>query len=290
MTTTMGLPARSFHNFEVERQNMSERIQILLTNDDGILSPGLWEAAAALSRLGYVTVAAPRDQASSTGRSLPRTSDGRIERIIQRVNEQDWPVFSVGGTPAQVVQHALLEIMPGPPHLVVSGINYGENFGTSITISGTVGAAMEGAAMGIPSIAISLQLLDTDYLSYSERDFSAAGYFTYQFAKMLLEQSFPPDVDLLKVEVPANATQETSWRMTRLARHRYYLPVAKRPGKWDEPFYIEGRPQVEPNEVAPDSDIYTVLFDRLVSVTPLSLDFTARVDLRELEKVLKARY
>jgi 5'-nucleotidase len=268
---------------------MTERIQILLTNDDGILSPGLWAAAAALSKLGYVTVAAPSEQVSGTGRSLPRSlQGGRIEKTVLTINEQEWPVYAIGGSPAQTVQHAVLEIMPGPPHLVVSGINYGENFGTSITISGTVGAAMEAAAMGIPSIAISLQLLHSDYLSYTDQDFSPAGYFTYLFAKMMLEKPFPPDVDLLKVEVPALATPETPWRMTRLARHRYYLPMAERPGKWDEPFYIEGRPQVEPDEVPPDSDIYTVLFDKMVSVTPLSLDFTSRLDLKHLEQSLKS--
>ena len=266
---------------------MSERIQILLTNDDGIQSPGLWAAAAALSRLGYVTIAAPREQVSGFGRSLPRTSDGRIEKITLQINGQEWPVYAVGGSPAQVVQHATLEIMPGPPHLVVSGINYGENVGTGITISGTVGAAMEGAALGIPSLAISLQILGNNYLEYSDLDFSAAGYFTHLFAKMLLEQTFPPDVDLLKVEVPHGATPETPWRMTRLARHRYYLPVVERPGKWDEPYYIEGRPQVSPDEVPPDTDIYVLLFDHLVSVTPLSMDFTSRVDLQKLEAYLK---
>jgi 5'-nucleotidase len=267
---------------------MSERIQILLTNDDGILSPGLWAAAGALSKLGYVTVAAPREQVSSTGRSMPRSSDGRIEKRILTINEQEWPVYAIGGSPAQTVQHAVLEIMPGPPHLVVSGINYGENFGTSITISGTVGAAMEAAAMNIPSIAISLQLLTNDYLSYTDLDFTTAGYFTYLFAKMLLEKPFPEDVDMLKIEVPALATPETPWRMTRLAKHRYYLPMAERPGKWDEPFYIEGQPYVEPHEVAPDSDIHTVLFDHMVSVTPLSLDSTSRVNLQSLEQALKA--
>jgi len=266
---------------------MSERIQILLTNDDGIQSPGLWAAAAALSKLGYVTVVAPREQESSTGRSLPRNYDGRIERTVIRIKDQEWPVFAVGGTPAQSVLHALLEIMPGPPHLVVSGINYGENVGTSITVSGTVGAAMEGAASGIPSLAVSLQLLGTDYYSYAELDFSAAAYFTYKFAKMMLEKPIPDDVDLLKVEVPANATRETPWRMTRLARHRYYFPVAERPGKWDEPFYIEGRPRVSPGEVPPGTDIHTLLFDKMVAVTPLSLDFTSRVDLHALEKFFK---
>jgi 5'-nucleotidase len=267
---------------------MNERIQILLTNDDGIQSPGLWAAAAALSRLGYVTVAAPRDQASSTGRSLPRFSDGRIEQTVLRINDQQWPVYAVGGTPAQVVLHALIEIMPIRPHLVVSGINYGENLGTSVTISGTVGAAMEGAAMGIPSMAVSLQLLTNDYISYSNVDFSTAAEFTYIFAKMLLEKPMPGDEDLLKVEVPATATTETPWRMTRLARHRYYLPApTKRPGKWDDPFYLEGYPQVAPEEVEADTDIHVLLFDQLVSVTPLSLDFTARTDLAALEQAMK---
>ncbi|HEX9017740.1 MAG TPA: 5'/3'-nucleotidase SurE, partial [Anaerolineaceae bacterium] len=174
---------------------MSDQIQILLTNDDGIQSPGLWAAAAALSKLGYVTVAAPRDQASSTGRSLPRMSDGRIEKSTLRINDQTWPVYAVGGTPAQVVLHAVLEIMPEKPQLVVSGINYGENLGTSVTVSGTVGAAMEAAAAGIPSIAVSLQLMNTDYYSYSNLDFSAAAHFTHLFAKMLLEKPFPADVD-----------------------------------------------------------------------------------------------
>ena len=268
---------------------MNERIQILLTNDDGIQSPGLWAAASALSKLGYVTIAAPRDQVSSTGRSMPRTSDGRIERTVLRINDQDWPVFSIGGSPAQTVLHAVLEIMPAPPNLVVSGINYGENFGTSITISGTVGAAMEGAGLGIPSMAISLQLLENDYLSYSDLDFSTAGYFTHLFAKMLLESSLPGDIDLIKVEVPATATPETPWKITRLARHRYYHPVVGRRANWDEPLYIDGRPRVEPQEVTPDSDIYTVLYDKLVSVTPLSLDMTSRIDLQALEKLLKQK-
>src|SRR5512146_1374231 len=100
-----------------------EPVQILLTNDDGIQSPGLWAAAGALSKLGFVTVAAPREQVSGAGRSLPHTSDGRIAQTVLRINEQEWPVFAIGGSPAQVVQHAILEIMPRRPDLVVSGIN-----------------------------------------------------------------------------------------------------------------------------------------------------------------------
>ena len=266
---------------------MNKRPHILLTNDDGIHSPGLWAAAGALSRLGYVTVAAPREQVSGMGRSLPRTSDGRIEKLTLQINEQEWPVFAVGGTPAQAVQHAILEILPDLPDLVVSGINYGENLGTGITISGTVGAAMEGAALGIPALAVSLQLLITDYLSYTDQDFRTAAHFTHLFAEMLLEKKMPPDVDLLKLEVPVHASPETPWRMTRLARHRYYLPFGERKGTWEEPYSIEAIPKVEPHEVEPDSDIYTLLYDKMISVTPLSLDFTARVDLQAFEKGLR---
>jgi len=93
--------------------------QILLTNDDGILSPGLWAAASALSKLGFVTVTAPREQASGAGRSLPSTSDGIIEEKRVQVNGQEWSVFSVGGTPAQTVLHAVYEVMKEKPDLVL---------------------------------------------------------------------------------------------------------------------------------------------------------------------------
>lgn len=265
------------------------RYQILLTNDDGIQSPGIWAAAEALSKLGFVTLAAPRDQASSTGRSLLLTSDGRIHATTMRIGTQDWQVYAVGGTPAQTVLHAVLEIMDTPPDLVVSGINYGENVGDGITISGTVGAAMEGASMGIPALAVSLQLADeSDYIGYSTAvDFSAAAHFTAVFAEMLLNKRMPPDVDLLKVEVPTEATPQTPWRMTRLARHRYYRPVAARRDSWDEKAVIRVEISADIDELDKNSDIYTLIYDHMVSVTPISLDMTSRVELSDLEKRLR---
>src|SRR6266545_2689248 len=142
--------------------------QILLTNDDGILSPGLWAAAASLSRLGFVTVTAPRDQASGMGRSLPNTSDGIIEEKTVQVNGQEWTVYAIGGSPAQTVLYGILDVMKRTPDLVVSGINYGENVASGVTISGTVGAALEGAALGIPSLAVSLEADPKYHLTYSE--------------------------------------------------------------------------------------------------------------------------
>lgn len=262
--------------------------QILLTNDDGIRSPGLWAAAAALSRIGYVHVVAPREQYSGAGRSLPFSSDGviRVEQV--NVNGQEWTVHAVGGTPAQAVLHGVLEIVPGRPDLVVSGINYGENVGSGITVSGTVGAALEAAAMGIPSLAVSLETELAHHLSYStEVDFSTAGYFTALFAEKALKDRLPGDVQVLKVDIPSDATPKTPWRVTRLSRLAYFEPVPPQRDSWSEPGRVGYRVAASPVQDDPDSDAYALRVRRVVSVTPLSLDLTSRVYLQELEKMLR---
>jgi 5'-nucleotidase len=261
--------------------------QILLTNDDGINSPGLWAAAEALSDLGYVSVVAPREQSSGMGRSLPSTSDGIIRSQILNVRGKEWTVYSVGGSPAQAVLHAILEIMPRRPDLVVSGINYGENVASGITISGTVGAAMEAAGMGLRSLAMSLETGVENHHSYSQEiDFSTAAYFTEYFAGLLLTKNLPGEVDLLKVDVPSAATPDTPWQVTRLAHQPYFVPFAPKRSSWDQPGRVAYRLNAD-LDCEPDSDVYTLRVKHLVSVTPLSLDMTARVSLPGLEDHLR---
>ena len=258
---------------------------ILLTNDDGIRSPGLWAAAQALSRLGYVTVAAPKEQASGTGRSLPSTSDGSISEETVSVNGQDWKVYAIGGTPAQSVQHGILEILGVTPDLVVSGINYGENVATGITISGTVGAAMESASLGIPSLAVSLATDPAHHLSYSlDVDFSIAAHFTSKFAEILLRHQLPNGIDLIKVDVPADATVATEWEWTRLSRQRYYIPTKPDRSSWGEPKRIGYQLAMDLSIEPEDTDVFTLLAKKKVSVTPLTLDMTAGVDLGSLSR------
>lgn len=262
--------------------------QILLTNDDGIRSPGLWAAAEALSALGFVTVAAPREQSSGMGRSMPVTSDGVIQKEMVQVNGQEWLVYAVGGSPAQAVQHGVLEIMPEPPDLVVSGINYGENLGFGVSVSGTVGAAMEAAAMGIPALAISLETDKEHHLSYSnDVDFSNAAYFATLFARKLLEKDFPELVNLLKVDVPRSATLDTPWHTTRLSGMPYYLPVGNKNRDWSQPEHIDYEVAPLHKDEAHDSDVYTIRKKQEVTVTPLTLDFTARVDLKDFDAFLR---
>ena len=262
--------------------------QILLTNDDGIQSPGLWAAAEALSEIGFVNVTAPRDQYSGAGRSLPITTDGIIKPQEMEVNGKTWQVYSIGGTPAQTVLHAVLEIIPEKPVLVVSGINYGENLGTGVTVSGTVGAALEAASMGLPALAVSLETDPRHHLSYSkEVDFSTAAYFTAYFSSLLIGRQMPPDVSVLKIDVPIDATPDTSWEITRLSRQRYYEPTAPTRRSWDVPGRVGYRLAGDPSEDDIDTDVYAVRVKQVVSVTPLSLDLTSRIDLKDFDRQLR---
>jgi 5'-nucleotidase len=263
--------------------------QILLTNDDGILSPGLWAAAASLSKLGFVTVTAPREQSSGAGRSLPSTSDGIIQEQRVQVNGQEWTVFSIGGTPAQTVLHGVLEVMKKKPDLVVSGINYGENVASGVTISGTVGAAMEAASLGIPAMAVSLEAATEYHLSYSEEmSFLVAADFAARIARLLLEKKLPPDVDLLKVDVPSDATVDTPWQLTRVSRQRYYEPETPVRDSWSERAILGYREAGDLEREPEDTDVYVLRKKRMVSVSPLSLDLTSRVDFADLNRLLRS--
>ena len=268
----------------------NDRPLILLTNDDGIRSPALWAAAEALSEIGFVTVAAPREQSSGAGRSMPVTSDGKLLEEQVNVRGKNWKVYAVGGSPAQAVQHGILELMPRRPDLVVAGINYGENLTTGITVSGTVGAALEGASFGVPALAVSLEMPAEYYLSHSDTiDFRVAKYFTAYFARVLIGIKPMTDVDVLKVDIPSDASETTEWRMTRLSRQKYYVPVVSPRMQLEDPANIKFEINLDRDKIELDSDVYALRIDRIVSVTPISLDTTSRVDLSELENHLKSQ-
>jgi 5'-nucleotidase len=261
---------------------------ILFTNDDGIASPGLWAVVKAFEGMGELLVTAPRDQQSGMGRSLPRYTTGELHPQEIPVYISNCRAVAIDGTPAQSVQHGVLEIADRQPDLIVSGINYGDNCGNGVTISGTVGAAIEGASLGIRSIAVSLQTPFDLHLSYDTSvDFRAAAYFARAAGEMLLRMdSLPDDVDLLKIDVPWEATAETEWRITRLSRRRVYWPT--RPERVAGDGRLGYTFNLDPSKAEPDSDVYTVMHLKMVSVTPMSLDMTARTSLTNLQRQLSA--
>jgi 5'-nucleotidase len=260
---------------------------ILVTNDDGIRSSGLWAAVEALLPLGEVLVVAPDRQWSGGGRSMPPYVTGHIEQASREVNGQQVTAYAVDASPALAVQHGVVELAPRRPSLVVSGINFGLNLGTEVTISGTVGAALEGGAFDIPSIAVSLEMDSVYHLTGDdEADYAAAMAYTRLFAWYQLVDMPTHDVDALNINVPANATSETPWRLTRLARRRFYVPHAPdRANGQGRPGY---RPLRDVSQTELDSDVWAIRIDRIVSITPISLDLTARVDLGRARSYLHA--
>ncbi|RME45807.1 MAG: 5'/3'-nucleotidase SurE, partial [Caldilineae bacterium] len=197
----------------------SQRPLLLITNDDGIASPGLHAAAEAVAPLGDLLIVAPHHQQTGAGRSFRPLTDHRIYRHTLDIAGRPVTAYSIKGTPAQVVNAALLDLADRPVALTISGINFGENIGSGVTISGTVGAALESASHGVPALAVSLETPPEYHNAPSaDVDFSAAAHFTRLFARKALSLCpFPADVDVIKVDVPATATPATPWRVTSVS-------------------------------------------------------------------------
>jgi 5'-nucleotidase len=265
-----------------------ERPLILISNDDGIESPGLAAAVEALDPLGELLIIAPYRQQSGMGRSMPGGSenDGRLYETAVRRGERSWPGYAAYASPAQSVQHGIQEVAKRRPSLVVSGINFGENVGTGVTISGTVGAALEGAAYGIPAMAVSLQTDASLHFHYNDTpDFSAAVYFTRFFAERWLNAEPLPDVDVLKIEVPDKATPATEWRIGRVERQLYYASKTSGRARWtDEGPLIYHK--VYQRELSMGDTDASLVHDGFVAVTPLSLDLTSRIEWNVLRRTL----
>jgi 5'-nucleotidase len=168
--------------------------QILITNDDGIQSPGLEALEIALSHLARVTVVAPDRERSAASHAI--TIHESVEYHQLAPNR-----FAVEGTPADCVIAALLRILNEPPALVVSGVNRGLNVGEDILYSGTVAAASEAALQGLPAIAVS-----------ARADYKSAAEVAARIAARVLEEGLPPDV-ILNVNYPENWNGE--FRLTR---------------------------------------------------------------------------
>ncbi len=261
---------------------------ILITNDDGIDSPGLRAAAEAVSDIGNIIIAAPRHQQTGAGRGLTGDKNACLIPVEYHLNGEPIQAYHCDCSPALIVKHTLRTLfIENKPDLLVSGINYGENLGINVTSSGTVGAALEAASFGVPGIAVSKQTDVDSHQTYTDQDWSATAYFLNQFSTGLLAAKLPADVDVLKIDVPADATRSTPYRITKLARTPYYAKVLEAPSVESKIGDGQLVVNIDGAEHDPESDIYALAVDRMVSVTPLSLDLTSRVSLSRLQDELK---
>jgi len=232
---------------------------ILVTNDDGIMAPGLVALAGALNGLGRVVVIAPERDNSAASHSLTM-------RRPLLVREEGPGRYAIDGTPADCVIVGVGKILTTRPALLVSGINPGPNLGDDISYSGTVSAAIEATMLGIPALAVSLAVGE-DGVGYGPAATIAA-----RLAKMILQQGLPPDT-LLNVNVPARPTQEIKGvRFTRQGRRKYDGAIQETDDPWSRKHYWIGGGTPVLDEGA-DTDVQAVMAG-WVSVTPLHLDRT----------------
>jgi len=232
-----------------------------LTNDDGILAPGLAAMRRELASIGEVTVVAPESSQSAAGHSIT-VSDAVIASWVH-VNEEFFG-YSGGGRPADCVKLALRELLDQPPDLVVSGINAGANIGINVLYSGTVAAAAEAAFYGVPAIAVSL-----DYRA--ELDFVLAARVARQVICGLIRTGPQPGW-LMNVNIPA--LDGGAPRGVRVVRQSTQ-PMEERFVKAKDPrgrtyFWLTGG-FADPGE--PDTDLRAIS-EGYVAVTPLRFNLT----------------
>ncbi len=253
---------------------------ILITNDDGVYSPGLWAVAEAVQELGDLLIVAPMFQQTGMGRSLPKDgSVGIIKKVKIIVNGRKIDAFGVYGSPALAVSHGVLELTDRKPDLCISGINYGENLGLSLTCSGTLGAAFEADSHGIPSIAVSREVdLSIQHShEYKSMDWEAAKNVTKQIAREVLKSGFPDGVRILNINVPDSATCKTEVRFTTQSRNSHSVFI--RPEKRDlgTSYILKSKLDVDIEKTEKCSDIYAFLFDKVISITPLTCDLSTKI-------------
>jgi len=235
--------------------------------------------------LGEVTVVAPSTQKSGVGRGISIFEPLRVSLA----NVNGFRAYAVAGTPTDSVIIGLFSIMKEKPDLVLSGFNVGENISTdTVTTSGTIGAALEAASYGIPAIAASIQVIDEgdkfdDHRAYSY-DFDAGIKLVNRIAKNVIIKGLPDGVDLLNVNIPRHATPDTEIEITRLARKIFITGVEERLDPRGRPYYWINGDLIRDAEEG--TDVRAVMKKGHISVTPLSLDSTARVDFKEINALL----
>jgi 5'-nucleotidase len=255
-------------------------IHILVTNDDGVNSPGLLALKQALEDVGRVSVIAPDSNRSAIGRGITIHNPLHVEEV--RLAD-DSPAFATDGTPVDCVRFATLGLLGERPDVVVSGINLGLNLGDDVTYSGTVAAALEGIMLGWPAIAVSAATADPDADQWDGRayDFRAVAGFTAQLVPVVCRASFPRRV-VLNVNAPGLPPQEvTGASVTRLGRRIYNdeLNLEHTEGARRR-FTIYGPDATYQREEGTD---FAAIERGEISVTPLHFDLTdiAGMDLLE---------
>lgn len=245
-------------------------MQILLTNDDGIFAPGLAAIYKELVKIGDVTVVAPSQGWSGTGHTVTLSQP----LVFNKIDVNDcFSGFSVQGSPADCVKLAVMQLCRRRVDLLVSGINNGANVGINVYYSGTVAAAIEGAFLKIPSVAMSLAA--EEHMDYE----SAAKYC----AKILKKLILPKTIEVININIPLlSKGRPKGIRVVPQSTegfHEYYVSRENEQGQ--NGFQLAGCSQhFDESQV----DI-TTLAEGFITITALVPDMTDHEKTNELKKI-----
>jgi 5'-nucleotidase len=239
-------------------------MKILISNDDGVFAPGLKVLADALKKIGRVYVVAPMEEKSTMGHSLTLHKPLRVHEVAHGF-------YGINGSPADCVYIAIREVMKGSPDIVISGPNRGGNLGQDVYYSGTVSAAREACILGIPAIALSVDVLHGSKKPLKVR-YDTAASAVRAFLKGMDLKDFPKHT-LFNINVPnVSAARLKGQKYTRMGFRYYSGNVVRRVDHRGRPyFWVGGQYKGYHNEKGTDCEAVNSGY---VSVTPLQLDCT----------------
>jgi 5'-nucleotidase len=247
-------------------------VRILLTNDDGVYAPGLRALRKELQKLGEVIVVAPATEQSAVGHSITLLTPLLVQEVVDEQNQ--FMGWAVEGRPADCVKLALLELLPVPPDLLVSGLNAGSNAGINVLYSGTVAAAIEGAFFRQTSIAVSLEY------TKPKLDFPRAA----ELARRVIEQILahrPEPGTLFNVNIPSLDKGPVRGVRTVPQNVAPYVETFDRRVDPRGRVYFWTKPGFGCPDPHPDTDV-TALNESYITVTPLQFNLTHHTNLEHM--------
>ena len=248
-------------------------MRILLTNDDGVYAPGLRALRKELLKLGEVTVVAPATEQSAAGHSITLLTPLLVQEILDETNQ--FMGWAVEGRPADCVKLALLELLPDPPDLLVSGLNAGSNAGINVLYSGTVAAAIEGAFFHQTSIAVSLE-----YTKLKPLDFPRAADLARQIIEQIMAHK-PATGSLFNVNIPSFDKGPIRGIRTVPQNVAPYRETFDRRVDPRGRVYFWTNPGLGCPEPHPDTDV-TAMGEGYITVTPLQFNLTHAAQLQQM--------
>ena len=246
-------------------------MKILLSNDDSVFAQGIATLHSALAEHHDVTVIAPDRNCSGASNALSLHQPLRIQKM-------DSGFYAVNGTPSDCVHLGINCFLEEDPELVVSGINHGANLGDDVIYSGTVAAATEGRYMGLPAIAVSL-------CNYDGGHFETAAKVVVEIIQKLVAHPLPSN-QILNINVPDLPYEQLAGvKVTRQGRRHRAEGMVKSQDAFGREIYWYGPAGAE-QDAGPGTDFHAIA-NGYCSVTPLSVDMTARDSIEEMEKWLE---